>query len=51
MGYGNFSKFIKEYTIRYSYGHATSADFFNLAREIVNINYDNLQKKYFSGSY
>ncbi|MBM4427850.1 MAG: hypothetical protein FJ031_11525 [Chloroflexi bacterium] len=51
MGYGNFSKFIKEYATRYSYGHATTADFFALAREIVNINYDTLQKKYFSGSY
>ncbi len=51
MGYGNFSKFIKEYAVRYAYGHATTADFFDLAREIVNLNYANLQKKYFSGSY
>jgi hypothetical protein len=51
MGYGNFNKFIKEYAVRYAYGHATTADFFNLAREIVNLNYDNLQKKYFTGSY
>lgn len=51
MGHGNFSKFLKEYTVRYAYGHATSADFFALAREIVNVNYNNLLGKYFAGSY
>jgi len=38
MGYGNFSKFLQEYARRYSYGHATSADFFALVRETVNVN-------------
>lgn len=51
MGHGNFSKFLKEYITRYAYGHATSADFFALAREIVNVNYNNLLGKYFFGSY
>lgn len=51
MGFGNFSKFIKAYALRYGYGHATIADFFALAREIVNINYDGLIEKYFLGSY
>lgn len=51
MGHGNFSKFLKEYTVRHAYGHATSADFFALAREIVNVNYNNLLGKYFAGSY
>lgn len=51
MGYGNFSKFIKEYARRYSYGHATAADFFALARETINVNYDGLIEKYFWGSY
>jgi hypothetical protein len=51
MGYGNFSKFIKAYAARYAYSHATSADFFALARETINVNYDNLIADYFSGSY
>ena len=51
MGYGNYSKFIKTYAMRYANGHATTADFFALAREIVNVNYDNLIAKYFSRSY
>lgn len=51
MGYGNFSKFIKAYATRYANGHATSADFFALARETINVNYDNLIEEYFSGSY
>lgn len=51
MGYGNFSKFLKEYARRYSHGHATSADFFALMRETVNVNIDDLLDKYFYGSY
>jgi len=51
MGHGNFSKFLKEYAARYAYRHATSADFFALAREIVNVNYDDLIRKYFAGTY
>jgi hypothetical protein len=51
MGFGNFSKFIKVYAVRHANGHATIADFFALARETVNINYDNLIARYFSGSY
>ena len=51
MGYGNFSKFIKAYATRYANGHATSADFFALARETINVNYDDLIEDYFSGSY
>ncbi len=51
MGYGNFSKFIKAYAARHAYGHATTAAFFALARETINVNYDNLIASYFSGSY
>jgi hypothetical protein len=51
MGHGNFSKFLKEYATRHAYGHATSADFFALAREIVNVNYNDLLNKYFAGTY
>lgn len=51
MGYGNFSKFIKAYAARYANGHATSADFFALARETVNVNYNSLISQFFSGSY
>lgn len=51
MGYGNFSKFIKTYATRYANGHATTADFFALAREIVAVNYDGLIGEYFAGSY
>ncbi|MDP2777134.1 MAG: M1 family metallopeptidase [Anaerolineales bacterium] len=51
MGYGNFSKFLKEYARRYSYGHAASADFFALMRETVNVDISDLLNKYFSGSY
>ncbi len=51
MGHGNFSKFLKEYARRHAHGHATSADFFALAREIVNVNYNGLLNKYFAGSY
>jgi hypothetical protein len=51
MGYGNFAKFLKEYARRYSYGHATSADFFALMRETVNVDISDLLAEYFSGSY
>ena len=51
MGYGNFSKFLKEYTRRYSYGHVTSADFFAVMRETINVDISDLLNKYFSGSY
>ncbi len=51
MGYGNFSKFIKEYASRYSYKRATSADFFALARETVNVDISDLLGNYFAGSY
>lgn len=51
MGHGNFSKFLKEYAGRYSYGHAASADFFAVMRETVNVDISDLLEKYFSGSY
>ncbi|HCR70173.1 MAG TPA: hypothetical protein DIW23_01915 [Anaerolineae bacterium] len=51
MGYGNFSKFLQEYVRRYSYGHATGADFFALQREIVNVNISDLLNRYFLSSY
>ena len=51
MGYGNFSKFIQTYATRYANSHTTGADFFALAREIVNVSYDDLIGNYFSGSY
>lgn len=51
MGHGNFAKFLREYARRYAYGHAASADFFALAREIANVNYDDLLRKYFAGRY
>lgn len=51
MGYGYFSKFLKEYARRYSYGQATSADFFAVMRETVNVDISDLLNKYFSGSY
>ncbi len=51
MGYGNFSKFIQEYARRYSHGHATSADFFALVRETINVDISDLLRNYFAGSY
>ncbi len=51
MGHGNFTKFLKEYAARYARRHATAADFFALAREIANVNYDDLIRKYFAGIY
>ncbi len=51
MGYGNFSKFIKAYAARYANGHATTADFFALARETIAVNYNSLISQYFAGSY
>ena len=51
MGYGNFSKFLKEYAARYSHGRATSADFFALMRETVNVDISDLLDDYFYGSY
>lgn len=51
MGYGNFSKFLQEYVKRYSYKHATAADFFALQREIVNVNITDLLNRYFLNSY
>jgi hypothetical protein len=51
MGHGNFAKFLKEYATRHAYGHATSADFFALARETVNVDFSDLLRNYFAGSY
>ena len=51
MGYGNFAKFLKAYAARYSRGHATSADFFAVARETVNVDISDLIARYFSQSY
>jgi hypothetical protein len=51
MGHGNFTKFLQEYVKRYSYKHASSADFFAVQREIVNVNINDLLGKYFFGSY
>lgn len=51
MGYGNFSKFLQEYVRRYSYKHATGADFFALQREIVNVYISDLLNRYFLSSY
>lgn len=51
MGYGNFSKFLKEYATRYAYGYATAYDFFNLQREIVDVNISDLFSKYFLSEY
>ena len=51
MGYGNFSKFLKEYATRYSHGRATSADFFALVHETINVDISDLLGNYFAGSY
>ncbi|KXK12923.1 MAG: putative aminopeptidase [Chloroflexi bacterium OLB14] len=51
MGYGNFSKFLKEYATRYAYGYATAYDFFNLQREIVDVNISDLFNTYFLSEY
>lgn len=51
MGYGNFSKFLKEYARRYSYGRATSVDFFAVMRETINVDISDLLRNYFAGSY
>ncbi len=51
VGYGNFSKFLKAYAERYARGHATSADFFAVLKETINVDISDLQAKYFSGTY
>lgn len=51
VGYGNFAKFLKAYAARYSHGHATSADFFALLRETINVDISDLLGIYFSRSY
>lgn len=51
MGYGNFSKFLKEYASRYAYRNVTASDFFALQREIVDVNISDLFNKYFLSSY
>lgn len=51
MGYGNFSKFLKAYAARYARGHATSADFFAVLRETINVDISDLLAKYFSSTY
>ena len=51
VGYGNFAKFLKAYAARYSHGHATSADFFALLRETINVDISDLLGAYFSRSY
>ncbi|RIK50846.1 MAG: hypothetical protein DCC59_12525 [Chloroflexi bacterium] len=51
MGYGNFSKFITAYAARYAHRRASTAEFFALARETINVNYDGLIADYFSKGY
>jgi hypothetical protein len=51
VGYGNFAKFLKVYAARYSRGHATSADFFAVLRETINVDFSDLLAKYFSTTY
>ncbi len=47
VGYGNFAKFLKAYAARYSRGHATSADFFAVLRETINVDISDLIAKLF----
>ena len=51
VGYGNFAKFLKTYAERYSRGHATSADFFAVLRETINVDISDLMTEYFSQTY
>jgi Peptidase family M1 domain len=51
VGYGNFAKFLKAYAGRYSQSRATSADFFVVLRETINVDISDLFAKYFSQSY
>lgn len=51
VGYGNFAKFLKAYAERYSRGRATSADFFAVLRETINIDISDLFAEYFSTAY
>lgn len=51
VGYGNFAKFLKTYAERYARGHVTSADFFAVLRETINVDFSDLLTKYFSGTY
>ncbi|MCZ2127760.1 MAG: M1 family metallopeptidase [Anaerolineales bacterium] len=51
MGFGNYAKFIQTYAERYAYQRATTEDFFALAREIIDLNYDPLIAKYFAQNY
>lgn len=51
VGYGNFAKFLKTYAARYSHGQATSADFFAVLRETINVDFSDLLAEYFSQTY
>ena len=51
MGDQDFFNFLKDYAARYSYKIATGQDFFNVARENTNKNFDDLIQAYFQGSY
>jgi len=51
VGYGNFAKFLKTYAARYARGRATSADFFAVLRETINVDFSDLLAEYFSQSY
>jgi len=51
MGDGDFFNFLKDYAARYSYKHATGADFFAVVRANTNANINSLINTYFKGSY
>jgi len=51
MGDDNFFRFLKDYASRFSRGHATTSDFFAVARSNTNADISDLIAEYFSGSY
>jgi len=46
-----FFAFLKDYAARFSHRHATAADFFAVLREHTNVNFSDIVRRYFQGSY
>jgi aminopeptidase N len=51
MGDRDFYNFLQDYATRYSYKHATSGDFFTVARANTSADITDLIQSYFQGSY
>lgn len=51
IGDQDFFNFLKDYVTQYSYNRASGQDFFTVLRENTNVNFSDIVRDYFQGSY